>query len=287
MAAILQQLGQHAQVQRPLSCSDGTREREVFAIRYGIATAEEQIYIHEFCAKSRHVKASAQFVQDNANDRDDYTVSFVLGNVDGMSRKAASLISEEDTTRLCFGPLRTHGEEGKPCADEAGLFCHFLNSDVLPGHTGTHVLRVRRSMMGENHNLYIPSASKWSPDIEYVGIYLKMTQSKKTTLKQMTALRRLNPTYKAESTGAKYALGGDETLKDMMEASVPEEPQFLYDDPDDVEDEDEKAGRVPPYVAKEFDFTRQREVVMGRDISNMTVHDFLGTLSEQEVNEIF
>lgn len=256
-----------------------------FIVRNAHGVAQEELYIDQYCKLARHVQIPAQFVCDNENDPDEFIVSFVLPNVPAMSHKIGAFLSEEDELRVCFGPFRSTDEEGRPCEDEAGWPAFLLSSNAIPNHTGTHCLRTRRKAFGTIVDReYIPAATVWSPHIEYKGIYLKLAESKKTTKKQLQALGHLDPDAKTSLSGAKYSLAEDESLKDVTMRFSELSPN--YDDDDNVDGDDARMGRLPPFVPKDIDVTRQRSIVLGRHIVNYTEDNLFGDLSQPEIDQI-
>lgn len=253
---------------------------EDFVIRNAHTVAFEQAFIQDYCNKARSVRVPAQFVQDDAEeDPDSYIVSFVLPNVETMSKKVATFVANLDIVECCFEPRRLiDPKTKKPCPDVVGWKGIITGNGALRGHTGTHLMKVRRPLFDKRP---IASAKVWSTQIDYTGIYLKLKESDKTSKKQMKALDMLHPTNAMQA--AKFDTREDENLRDVMEPGPQDSISIgvhMYED-----DEIEHPGDVfPPFVPRVLDFTRQKGILLGHDILGMANMDFLGNLSDVEIN---
>jgi len=134
----------------------------------------------------------------------------------------------------------------------------------LAHHTGTHLLRVSRPYFGSiADGTIFPATDVWDRHDEYSAVYIQLNEDTKTAKARINAFRQMDPRVSNTPAGRRD-LGLDEA-------------EMIYGRGDmlfNPDDEDERWPEEDEDVPEPIDFTNQKAIVVGRELTKPPFVDF-------------
>jgi hypothetical protein len=248
-------------------------------VRNGHAAVQESLVVQKYQELLRDIPVHSQWVQLNQDNPDEYTVSITLPTIPGLGKNAGNFIDEDDEIGVFFEPKPTkvlHPITKEPIIPPASWNGMIVRPDELEVNTGTHVIRVWRHRDGAiSDTRAIPAEKSWAKRCPYVPIYIQLKESTRTVRARLNALGLMHPRAAkrnqtpSDPAGACDAGDEAETILNMVAGEEADEMEI-----------------GPAYVRKLIDYTRQRAIIVGHEVSEVKPYDFFETLSEEQNTEV-
>lgn len=196
-----------------------------FLVRYFYATAQELLWINQFCEELRDTGIASRWFRSSTST-DNFAISLVLPK---LSISRGNILSVESEVFVHFRPRSI--DERKPKGDTQGWLAFVEPTDLIR-HDGTVLLTCTRTLhQNEDDEKYIPADvapdGTLAPTKPFVEVYLRVVEPETAVKARVRALLEwdpdndVSPTFEEDSTATEPSRGGNP--ESTLSTSIDEE----------------------------------------------------------------